>query len=402
MIAGAVGEEVAHDLGQGRARQLLRLGRYPDGVERKGTDLGDTFKSTFRVTIPEGVDIWAVVDHLSQHAYRLLSRLPGHVHKFDFSLRDRDSSIITRQSIEELQSVASTHRLVVDRVIGHIQLAAPNELPWHDDTGVTVWGWVKGPHSDERVEIDLECSDKIRLDGLRAQIEREIAHLSDPVPSASPAADTPSLPASSQTNVFHGPVNVGAIGPESSVVIGSQSASRDSTNSAPRIDSWWARTWRDHAAALVVTIVGTVLAAALVAWWGVNDWRIGASGPQVRVAGVTWPNENQFRAWGTVSHLAEGDEVWAFWSDADGAGGVFPETDCPVRASGEWTCEGDAGAVGSRGASYIIAAAVLTRTEGDALRAVPAGGAMPFASIDEVPHVDGDQAIDSIVSRRPE
>lgn len=217
--------------------------------------MADSFKSKLAVTLPEGVGLWDAVQHLGNYAHNLLKGLPGKVHGHKFTLVDEHNSRIDRQSIAELRSAVQQHRLEPNHVIAQVNLTPPGKLQWHDNLAITVWGYFPGTVVGELVFVTFESGDKIQMDGVRAQMEREAQHL-DNISSGEllTVAETPKDPPDR-------PGEITAVPP---------SLSSDPAPFHEDTRSWLARTWRDHTAVFIVTVSGGLVVVTVALWLGLT------------------------------------------------------------------------------------------------------------------------------------
>ncbi|WP_336633325.1 MULTISPECIES: hypothetical protein [unclassified Microbacterium] len=224
--------------------------------------MGDSFKApAIRLDVPPGMSIWDVVDNFATYARHTLESLPGRIHKADFTVWDKSGSNLTRQSIAELREAVRTHHLDVKYFYGSVHLAAPGALPWHADTAISVWADLAEREKPDRVRIEIESTNKIQMDGVHTQIRNEAEHFqqhSELAPKVVQITQAGVVPPARATTPPDAPT------PTTAHTIPSASVA----HSTP--PSWLSRTWRDHTAMFVVTVVGGLVVAALGTWLGLH------------------------------------------------------------------------------------------------------------------------------------
>ncbi|MFJ2370595.1 hypothetical protein [Microbacterium sp. NPDC087665] len=199
--------------------------------------MGDEFKSpALLLDVPVGMSIWDLVEHLAIYARHTLELLPGRIHKASFTVRDKTGSQLTRNSMPELREAVRANHLDVSYFYASVNLAAPGALPWHDDTAVTVWADLGAGEKIDRARVEIESTNKIQADGVHAQMRKEVEHI----------RQDPELPSHAVKPVA------------------------DAQPSTTASASWLSRTWRDHTATFVVTVLGGVVVAVLAALLGLQ------------------------------------------------------------------------------------------------------------------------------------
>ena len=152
--------------------------------------------------------------------------------------------------------------------------------------------------------------------------------------------------------------------------------------------------------ALVVAVVGAVVAAFLLTLWGINDWAIGAPNTELHLDDVNWKDAHTFEAAGTVEHLNEDDEVWVFTQSADGFSGVLPQGECEVEGIA-YTCTATLKTSDESGFGYVVTTAVLTRKAANEIRSTPRDRLIAYPDAEGIPKIDDLGAIDDITTWLP-
>lgn len=225
--------------------------------------------------LPEGMTMWDATERMTRSAVQLYRRMPGVVSDFSYTLNDESGSKIARETISGVQEAVREYRLKPDRLWGAAYYRLQDAEHWRNALEVDVYATFWEP-SEESIVVRIEGGDKIQVDGMEAHLRREAAHLADEdgadVSEVASGAGS-NAAAQAQSNVFHGPVNVGVIGTGGSVgSIGNVGPAESAPSPEPErgFGAWLRRTWRDHATALAVTIVGTLSAAMVAVWIGLN------------------------------------------------------------------------------------------------------------------------------------
>lgn len=233
------------------------------------------FNAVIPVSVPDEPAVWDATARLMASTARVFERMRGTSSGLDFALFDEAGTKIERDSIAGVRAAAREYRIKPDRLTGTVYFTPEGAKAW--DAGlqvrVQVTFWTSPA---DAIVVRIAGEDKIQVDGLEAHLLREVEHLGEPDPI--PVSDAASVAASShtapsQSNVFHGPVNVGVIGNGGSVgSIGNVGSAESAPSSEPERGfwAWLRRTWLDHTAALAVTIAGTVAAAFVAIWIGLN------------------------------------------------------------------------------------------------------------------------------------
>lgn len=362
----------------------------------QGSWVVDNFRSELVVPLDVAASGWSELDHIVDYLRRLLARPDGRITTSQYRCSDVENSTVSRDTAAETRDAIRLNHIKPRKVSVTISASATTGIGWKQTIEAKVWLWFTEDGSAWRLDVDLESTDKLLLMGVKTQVQQEL----DAIDSWSSESLPQAAESGSYINNFHGPVNVGAIGGQNSLTIGSQSTASASGALPSSEPSWWTQTWRDHAMALVVTIVGTIVAAALVALWGINGWTIGASSTELHLDEVNWTQAGTLEVTGTVEHLREDDEVWVFSEAADGFSGVYPRGECEVDG-GTWNCNEVQGTDYEPGYGYVITAAVLTRKSANEIRATPRGQLIGYADADGIPKVEDPGAIDDITTWRP-
>lgn len=356
----------------------------------------DNFRSVLNAALDPAASGWSELDHIVDYLNRLLARPDGKIDTTQYRCADTENSTVSRDTAEETRDAIRLNHIKPHTVSVTISASTTTGLAWKQTLTATVRLGFDDGGSARRLNIDLDSTDKLLLMGVKAQLQNEL----DAIDSWSPEQPPPAAESGNYINNFHGPVNVGAIGGQNSLTIGSQSIASASGALPSSEPSWWAQTWRDHAMALIVTVVGTIVAAALVALWGINGWTFGAASTELHLDEVTWTQAGTLEVTGTVEHLREDDEVWVFSEAADGFSGVYPRGECEIDG-GTWTCNEVLGTDYESGYGYVITAAVLTRKSANEIRAIPRSQLFSYADADGIPRIEDPGAIDDITTWRP-
>lgn len=235
--------------------------------------MSDVFRSSFRVPLPEGMTMWEATERMTRSAVQLYRRMPGVVSEFSYTLNDESGSKIARDTISGVQEAVREYRLEPDRLWGAAYYRLQDAEHWRNALEVDVHAafW---DASEESIVVRIEGGDKIQVDGMEAHLRREAAHLADDdgadMSEVASGAES-NTSAQAQSNVFHGPVNVGVLGNGGSVgSIGNVGPAGSAPSSEPERGfwAWLRRAWRDQTAAFLITVVGTVTAAAVALWLG--------------------------------------------------------------------------------------------------------------------------------------
>jgi hypothetical protein len=258
----------------------------------------DVFRARVDFQIEDDADVWAVTEHLVNHLARLLDQFNGYVQADELRLSDLEDSKIHRPTIESLRNAVRENYLVPAKIHqgfkfkrgvkppppdadDSARITFEYEVGMRPDLEVDIWSRFSTDYfSKSSVYVNLESPDKILVDGLKARLVAESERLSTEgvldvvgAPSVTPLPVTPSPVRTSPNNVFHGPVNVGVIGDGGSVgPIGIMGEPHKPTDGAfPEVRrSWLVRTWQDHTASFVITVVSGIIVAAVAAWLGIQ------------------------------------------------------------------------------------------------------------------------------------
>lgn len=95
------------------------------------------------------------------------------------------------------------------------------------------------------------------------------------------------------------------------------------------------------------------------------------------------------------------DVVWSYSSRLDGNGTVDPQAACEPVGSGEVKCIGWAGAENHGGTAFVVTVVVMSKQQAADVAALKEIGQGRLSDIEDIPHVEGVAALDSIASVRP-
>jgi hypothetical protein len=357
--------------------------------------LTDNFRSELNATLHDEASGWPELDHMVAYLKRLLVFPETKIDISEFRASDADGSTLSRRTTAEVQDALRLNHLKPDRATVSISAVPSDSTTQRAKIRTKVWLWFTAEGAPRQLDVDIESSDKLLLMGVKAQVQQELDQIDEWVSAVPKHTANPA----SQTNHFHGPVNVGAIGSGNHITTGNFYSSPVESPAQPAM-SWWKRTWRDHTAAFVIAVVSGLLVTILGAVWAANGWTLGAASTELHLDDVAWTEGAVFEATGTVQHLHEDDEIWAFSQAADGFSGVTPRGQCEVSGS-DWTCKAQLGTPEQSGVSFVITAAVLTRKSANEIRSTPKERIISYPGVDWIPKIDAPGAIDDITTWRP-
>ncbi|AOX44409.1 hypothetical protein [Microbacterium sp. BH-3-3-3] len=355
----------------------------------------DNFRSELNAELHDKASGWRELDHMVAYLKRLLVIPDTNISVSAFRLSDVDGSTLSRTTTAEVQDALRLNHLKPDRVSVSISAVAPDSRARQEKIRTKVWLRFTAEGTPRQLDVDIESSEKLLLMGVKSQVQQELDQIDEWVSTAPEHTPVPA----SQTNYFHGPVNVGAIGSGNQITTGDFSSMSTESPVQPAA-SWWKQTWRDHTMAFVIAVGSGLLVAILGAVWAANGWTLGAANTELHLDDVTWTDGTVFEATGTVQHLHEDDEVWAFSQATDGFSGVTPRGQCEVSGS-DWICRAKLGTDEQSGLSFVITAAVLTRKSANEIRTTPKNRLVSYPDADWIPKIDTPGAIDDITTWQP-
>ncbi|MGH8840751.1 MAG: hypothetical protein ACRDVO_16060 [Jiangellaceae bacterium] len=217
--------------------------------------MSDQIQAVREARVIAGDDLWDVLDQAQRRMRRVLEMEPGLVVAGQFTGYATDQSNFMRRTVDDVRrAMADTDRDPRNvSVFLHVWPDASQE----GELVVTVQivAWFSSPHSTAPVlRIGISGSSRVTVDGLAEAAVGVLQKVTRPARSVDVPA-TAGVPANvaSQPRSFR---------PLASNAQHGQAAGETH-------GTWWGRTWRDHAAALVTGLVVAVVGGAIVAWLGI-------------------------------------------------------------------------------------------------------------------------------------
>ncbi|MGK9221019.1 MULTISPECIES: hypothetical protein [unclassified Microbacterium] len=195
--------------------------------------------------VPDGGDVWVIAHRTNSYTYRMLNALSGTVQIDDHRITSTDGSTIARTDLDFARVAFREHHLTPHHGWSHFDYSVAGERSAGSASRVQidVWFWFDG-----EVQVDLASDSKIALDGLKAKLEAEVEYL-----------------ISGKDNLSEPHVIVDSPRQDVSPATADQPSPGPSDRRSKQ-QGWFARTWRDHTAAFVTTVLGGVVVAVLIAW----------------------------------------------------------------------------------------------------------------------------------------
>ncbi|MEV8174954.1 hypothetical protein [Microbacterium sp. NPDC079176] len=249
--------------------------------------MADNFKRSVSFSVSTNDDVWNVTQHLFPYIHAALAQFDGFAVQDGVSVRDDEGSSVEREDLEAARAAAREHHIRPSDISARFSFrrgvrppegADERQLEWFrtetivfSDVVVRLRSMFMGENfKSASLIVELEGSDKSMIDALHAKLSAESQTLEREGLAASPEAVPPH---SVQTNVFSGNVNVGVLGNNHGSV-GSVAVGDTTTSTPPSIGelqgSWLSRTWRDHTATFVVTVVAGIAVIAIATWMGLQ------------------------------------------------------------------------------------------------------------------------------------
>lgn len=208
------------------------------------------FKRSTSITV-ESSEHRHIAEYLDQELRRLVNATPELQNKFfgpsDWRLTDRDHENSTEgKSPALLFDEFDSHELTPGRLHS-------SRLCWADKEMQSTYELSCSYTLGEAVRLAVEGPNRTLVDGIGATFERIKTKIeSGPLPNAAPPVANISVTATNPS-----PVSVSAPTPAPAPA---------STGN----QSWFAKTWRDHTATAITTLIVGVLVIAVGAWLGWN------------------------------------------------------------------------------------------------------------------------------------
>ena len=215
--------------------------------------MSDTFGHRFRVDLGPDLDQWAVLDAARDMAVEALRKIDGDVEVFIHAVVGGASSIArgrVADAVDVLTSMGQEVDYALSTVVSH-----PKGKTLVRQAVITfgLHRQRKGPSGPQwYLNVECEADERMHLEWLKSQCEdfrRRIEQGKLPfTPAASNAPRPGDLPR-------EGAAHVATIATPAPAPVPA---------SEPEV-SWLRRTWRDHTMTFVGTVLGTVVAAAILA-----------------------------------------------------------------------------------------------------------------------------------------
>lgn len=194
---------------------------------------------TNRVDISgEVVELFSAASVVHRIVYRMLDKEPGTPYVMHLKGTSVDNKQFDRKTVDELRNVMEANRAEVSRIHSIVFADARDHYP-----AVMYFIWPTA------ISISVTGTSRIALDRIAHDLIEELRK-SRALAAAQPGGD---FVVREQTVSSHEDPPTAPSAPLATP-----------EPALPR-SGWWKRTWRDHAAALIVTVVGTVAAALIVA-----------------------------------------------------------------------------------------------------------------------------------------
>ncbi|MFD6094543.1 hypothetical protein ACFWGN_20720 [Oerskovia sp. NPDC060338] len=232
----------------------------------------DVFRESVSVKFPKNAPTWKSFDVTSARMVKALRGLPGKVKVDDVTIRATTGTEIERKTAREGDKFLREHDLKV-REFTQFIISSPNgEVPirWNEvDARVAISTMLYSPGS---VEISISATSKVTCDGLAAaarSFAKKVAEDPQGILSASPPSGSDNSSARTATieSVSLGGVTIAAATgttPSASPAAATSpaAAANETDASLPK----WKRFWEKYLTGILITVVGTVVAAFIVAW----------------------------------------------------------------------------------------------------------------------------------------
>jgi hypothetical protein len=257
--------------------------------------MDDRFKAQVPFAVADDDSAWIAAGYVASYIARTL-RQTGRVYGPEFHLEARDGSELVRSSVTDLRRAAAEHHLTPARLFVFVRSkvsAEPtqdgddskpsgfkNDVRLRADCLALISVWLSGTMGNDlpSLNVVLESPDKLFLDGVKARLTAESQrgdgqgtwHL--PVGSeAEPTlnAQIP-VPLTSKVGASTGEPFRATEGHDPATAQVPPRGS-DAVETPEYTRAWIRRTWRDHTAGVVVTVVGTLLATALAVYFGFGN-----------------------------------------------------------------------------------------------------------------------------------
>lgn len=161
----------------------------------------------------------------------------------------------------------------------------------------------------------------------------------------------------------------------------------------------------------VLGLVGVVITAIVSTQLARNDSdTTPAAPPRLSISSVEWlDNFGRFKITGTVENLGDHQLIWTYNQPYNRETGdpdvIFPNPGpCPVDRKGTFSCQlGFAGERDAQGQKFVFWAAIVTDEQAYDAATVESGqeGRHAYSNPTEVPHVSGEETLDSFEEVRP-
>lgn len=203
--------------------------------------MADKFSASIRTPVPSGMDMWAVLDAARERMSSALVEVTGFVVEDDVWVTASDDSRIQRATVEEARAAAHEYDFEIRHVWQSLDALSPDAHPVAaPETSVQLW--LMRVAAAPELHIDIQAKSPLVRDGLAGAATRFAKRVE---------AGSPVLP----TNIPGAP----------SADAGQADPFEEPVRDTPAEPGWLKRTWRDHTAAFIVTVLGTIAAAIIVA-----------------------------------------------------------------------------------------------------------------------------------------
>ncbi|MDO8151712.1 hypothetical protein [Isoptericola sp. b408] len=208
----------------------------------------DVFKATVEARLPKQYSTWAAFDVVQRKIIGALDDVPGDVRPGMLNVVDSSGSELHRGSLQEAREAAEEHEFYPERLSQVIEVVDTSEgiLPIPQARAQVFYFEIY--NGDRHLQVTVSASKRVLCAGL----ER----------AAQTAFEKIELEAGVEEKQHQ--IGEGVEEPQASGHVLSEAASREVES------KWLARTWRDHTATFVLTVLGGVAVLVLAAWLGLG------------------------------------------------------------------------------------------------------------------------------------
>ena len=183
----------------------------------------------------DGDDMWGYFDTVQRQLVRHVSEQSAWTRDISISLTTKSGSQYERQTLSELRNLVEEDHLTTEHLTCTIEGFPTKDYEPERKTRV----WVHLMPLLRTLIIEVSSPSAVLTNGLAAIARERLSRPAPPTVNAAP----PAAAVAAETVPESPPVPVVELQA-----------------------GWWARTWRDHTALLIITIVGGVAVVAIGAW----------------------------------------------------------------------------------------------------------------------------------------